>query len=513
MTQTFGPLQSEYERAFLRFAREGNEADLHSAYEFGRAAVRRQVNVLELARIHHRALSAALLRASTTEGTERLTRAGADFLAEALSAFEMVYRGYQEVRETALLEKQHADQLHQLANAFIEINSSHSVASLLENATSRARKILGVDCCAATIPAGDQSRDAIWIATAAASEQAWRDLVESPEGGQLTALLSRSFPEGRSSTMARPPHRLRLTLEGTSAQWLGVPLARGDRLLGALHLFDETRDSFSDADRSILVQLAQMTAVALDNVQLYEREHRTAVTLQRALLPDRLPEPEHVAVAARYMPGEAGLNVGGDWYDIAELPGNRIMIAIGDVVGRGARAAAVMGRVRTAWRAYAVRGDPPEVVTESLNTLIQEVDPDHFSTMVLVLIDPGQNHLKVVNAGHPPPLLVLPDGSTRYLREGLSVPLGVLPIAGYREETVRLEGGSIVLYTDGLIERENAPLEEGLRRLQQSAEGLSVDAELLCDRILEHMLPGEVADDVAMLAVRFGGIAGRQETP
>jgi serine phosphatase RsbU (regulator of sigma subunit) len=508
MTKTTERLKSEYERAFLRFARNGNEVDLHSAYEFGRDAVRRQLNVLELAGIHHEALSAALRRASTDADIEQVTRAGADFLVETLSAFEMVYRGYQEVRETALLEKQHADQLRQLANAFIEINSTHSLASLLENATRRAREIVGVDCCVATIPAGDGSRNAIWIATAAGSEQGWRDFVDSPEGAQLGALVTSPRLESQPSFMDRRPYRLTLTLKEANAAWLGVSLAgRGDRSLGSLQLFDKTRDCFSDTDQSILVQLAQMTAVALDSVQLYEREHRTAVTLQRALLPDRLPKPDHVTVAARYMPGEAGLNVGGDWYDIVELPHDRIMVAIGDVVGRGARAAAVMGRVRTAWRAYALRGDPPGVVTESLNTLIQELDPEHFSTMVLVLIDPSEHHLRIVNAGHPPPLLVFPDGSTRYVREGLSVPLGVLPVAGYREETVRLQGGSIVLYTDGLIERAGAPLEDGLRRLQESAQGPSVDAELLCDRILAQMLPNEAADDVALLAVRFGSAA------
>jgi Stage II sporulation protein E (SpoIIE)/Phosphoserine phosphatase RsbU, N-terminal domain/GAF domain len=507
MTQTAG-LQGEYKRAFLRFARDGNEAHLHSAYEFGRDAVRRQLNVLELARIHHEALTAALLPASTDADIEQLTKAGADFLAEALSAFEMVYRGYQEVRETALLEKQHADQLGHLANAFIEINSTHSLASLLENATRHAREIVGVDCCVATIPAGHGSRNALWVAAAAESEQAWRDFAGSPEGERLGVLVTSPRSESRPSIMDR---RLIPTFKGSKAAWLGVSLAgRDNRALGSLQLFDGSRDSFSDIDRSILVQLAEMTAVALDNVQLYEREHRTAVTLQRALLPDRLPKPERVTVAARYMPGEAGLNVGGDWYDIVELPCDRIMIAIGDVVGRGARAAAVMGRVRTAWRAYALRDDPPEVVTESLNELIQELDPDHFSTMVLVLIDPNQHQLRIVNAGHPPPLLVFPDGSSRYVREGLSVPLGVLPIGGYREETVRLEGGSIVLYTDGLIERGGAPLEEGLRRLQQSAEGASVDAELLCDRILEQMIPNEVADDVALLAVRFSG-AGHKD--
>jgi serine phosphatase RsbU (regulator of sigma subunit) len=505
MTQTSGRLRSEYATAFLRYARDRNEADLHSAYEFGRDAVRRQLNVLELARFHHEALSSALVELSTDADVEQLTTAAADFLSEALSAFEMVHRGYQEVRETALVEKQHANQLRQLANTFIEINSTQSLTSLLENVTRRARKIVDASCCVATIPAGDGARDAVWIATAAHSEQEWRDFVESPEGTKLGAVATGSRSDVRPSIVARRPHRARLTIKDRNVAWLGISLAgRGDRSLGSLQLFDHRRDCFSETDQSILVQLAQMTAVALDNVQLYEREHRTAVTLQRALLPNRLPQSEYVTVAARYMPGEAGLNVGGDWYDIALLSDNRIMIAIGDVMGRGARAAAVMGRVRTAWKAYALRDESPEVVMERLNALIQDLDSDHFSTLVLVLVDPDQSDLRIVNAGHPPPLLVLPDGRARYLEEGLSVPLGVLSIAGYRAETVRLETGSIViLYTDGLIERADASLDEGLGRLLESGGSPSIDVELLCDRILKHMLPQEAADDVALLAIRF----------
>jgi GAF domain-containing protein len=511
MSRASAELQSDYSRAFDRYTQDGKETHLHAAYEVGRDAVRGQLNVLELARIHHEALSSALVRVSTAAEIEQLTRAAADFLSEALTAFEMIHRGFQEVRETALVEKHHSDQLRQLADAFIEINSTQSGASLLENATTRAREIVGATCCVATIPAGDETHDAVWISAPSESQQAWRDYMHSPEGSRLTSLVCSSGSAVLPTAVDRRPHRLRLTLKQGQAAWLGVALVgRGGRCLGSLQLFDETTYGFSDIDRSILVQLGQMTAVALDNVQLYEREHRTAVTLQRALLPERLPQPTHVTVAARYLPGEAGLNVGGDWYDVAELPGNRVAIAIGDVVGRGARAAAVMGRVRTAWRAYALRDDPPEVVMKSLNTLIEDLDPDHFSTMVHVIADPDQSRLRIANAGHPPPLLVFPDGRTRYLKEGLSVPLGVLSAPDYGCETVPLEAGSIVvLYTDGLIERSDSPLNEGLGLLQQSVAGPAADAEVLCDRILERMHAQEAVDDIALLAFRFGD----QETP
>jgi serine phosphatase RsbU (regulator of sigma subunit) len=503
MNRTSAELQTEYSLAFERYVVGRSEEDLHLAYEMGRDAVRRQLNVLELAWIHHAALSSALLRVSTPAEIEQLTQAATDFLSEALSAFEMVRRGYEEVREIAAVEKQHSDQLRLLADTFIEINAMHSGASLLESATRRAMEIIGVTCTAATISTGDRGEDAVWIAAAPGTEQAWRDFV-SRDGSGLTSLLL-----NRASALRTPKtrhRRLAPALEGKIAAWLGVPLVgRGGRPLGSLQLFDERKAEFSETDESILVQLAEMAAVALDNLQLYEREHRTAVTLQRALLPDRLPEPANASVAVRYVPGEAGLNVGGDWYDIAELSGNRLVIAMGDVVGRGARAAAVMGRVRTAWRAYARRGDPPDVVMENLNSLIEDLEADHFSTMVHLLADPDEGLLKIVNAGHPPPLLVDTDGRVRYLQEGLSIPLGVLSAAGYRGETVRLEAGStLVLYTDGLIERPEVPLDEALARLEQSVDASHMDIELLCDEILERMLPAEAVDDVALLAVRFG---------
>jgi serine phosphatase RsbU (regulator of sigma subunit) len=501
MTETVAELLNEYSRAFIGYAKDKNEADLHWAYELGREAVGTHLNLLELGRIHHEALSSAFMELSTDVGIEDITRRGADFLSEALSAFEMVRRGYHEIREVAGIERQHSDQLSQLADTFIEINTAHSVASLLGNTTQRAMEILGATCCVATIETTAEASDALWVASAPESAEGWRELMQSPEGAQLTSLIS----EEASSRGATTVHRSRHHLSEREAAWLGVALVdHRRRSLGTLQLFDEGKDFFSEIDRSILLQLAQMTAVALANFQVYEREHLTAVTLQRALLPSRFAKLPYATVAARYVPGEAGLNVGGDWYDIAELPGNRIAIAMGDVVGRGARAAAVMGRVRTAWRAYALRDNPPDLVMESLNRLIQDLDDDHFSTVVHILADWGDHHLQIVNAGHPPPLLISPDGRNRYLEEGLSIPLGVLSTAGYHQQRIEVEPGSIVvLYTDGLIERPEAPLDEGLQRLSRSVQGPVMDVEALCDQIIERMLLTEPTDDVAILAFRL----------
>jgi serine phosphatase RsbU (regulator of sigma subunit) len=318
-------------------------------------------------------------------------------------------------------------------------------------------------------------------------------------------MLRRPEPAVEVRSGSRRLNQSLLHIDGSVTAWLGVTLqGRDSRPLGFIHLFDQTRDRFSESDWSILVQLAEMTAVALDNVQLYERQHRTAVTLQRALLPGRFSMDPRLRVATRYMPGEAGLNVGGDWYDLVNLEARKIALAMGDVAGRGAKAAAVMGRVRTAWRAYALRDEPPETVMESLNTLIQELDPDHFSTLVHVVIDLDRSDMKIVNAGHPPPLLIAPDGEARFLRQALSVPMGTLTSADYHPEAVALGAGStVLLYTDGLIERADIALDERLRLLQQAAHGRVTDVEVLCDRILERMLPEEAADDVALVALKL----------
>jgi serine phosphatase RsbU (regulator of sigma subunit) len=181
----------------------------------------------------------------------------------------------------------------------------------------------------------------------------------------------------------------------------------------------------------------------------------------------------------------------------------RTSIAIGDVVGRGVRAASVMGQMRTAFRAYALGGESPDVVVARLNRLLPTLDPDHFSTMVYVRWDPAESVASLVRAGHPPPLMVEPQGRTRYLDRAGSLPLGVLPDAEYQLDEVRLGPGStLVLYTDGLVEQQ-AEVEDGLTRLERVVSG-SGDLQAICDRVVDEVLPARSVDDAALLMVRFG---------
>jgi PAS domain S-box-containing protein len=237
--------------------------------------------------------------------------------------------------------------------------------------------------------------------------------------------------------------------------------------------------------------------------RVYEREHRVAETLQRSLLPEKLPEIEGVALAARYLPAGAGAAVGGDWYDAVELPDGRVALVVGDVVGHGLRAAAVMGQLRNALRAYSITGVAPAEILARLNRLVMTGGEQVMATLLYLALDRDTGEVRYSSAGHPPPLLLTPEGP-RYLEGGRAVPIGAAELAAFREEIGRIPPGStLLLYTDGLVERRDTPLDARFGQLAAAAAATSGDLDDLCDEILAGVLGGaEPADDVALLAVR-----------
>lgn len=247
-----------------------------------------------------------------------------------------------------------------------------------------------------------------------------------------------------------------------------------------------------------------LAAIMTERVGALTREHRNAETLQRSLLPDRLPNIPGVEFATRYLPGGAGLEVGGDWYDAFTLPGGRLGLTIGDVVGRGLAAAATMGQLRTALRAYAIETDSPAAVLQRLSRLADEFEAAQMATLIYAVLDPDRQTLCYASAGHPPPLLIDPDGSASYLMEGRSPPLGVTK-APQAEATVTIAPGStLVMYTDGLIERRHGSITESMEALRTAVAGHQVDLGLLCDdRVLQPPRPESPGDDVALLMVRL----------
>ncbi|WP_327324540.1 SpoIIE family protein phosphatase [Streptomyces sp. NBC_01210] len=256
----------------------------------------------------------------------------------------------------------------------------------------------------------------------------------------------------------------------------------------------------------VLVFAADVTdhAEAAERLRASERRHReTAVTLQRSLLPQELEQPDDLCIAATYQPGGTDAAVGGDWYDVITLGAGRTALVIGDVMGRGVRAAAVMGQLRTAVRAYARLDLPPHEVLQLLDGLAAEIDASQIATCVYAVHDPNEGRLVYASAGHLPVLVRDEDGTVRRAEDPTGPPLGTggwLHTSG----TIALPpGSSAVLYTDGLIERRGEDIDEGVAALERALSGATGTPQVVCDRLIRSLgVTAEHDDDVAVLVVQ-----------
>src|SRR5581483_1274967 len=245
---------------------------------------------------------------------------------------------------------------------------------------------------------------------------------------------------------------------------------------------------------------------ALERARLYEREHEIAVAVQRSLLPKDVAVSEQVGVAARYLPASPGLEIGGDWYDVVRLGPGEVVVSIGDVVGHGLKAAATMGQLRNAARAYALERSAPAEIVSRLNTFVTRFPDGEFSTLFVGRLDLDRHVLEYTNAGHPPPLLRRADGETTWLDDARVFPIGVEVGVACPTATVELEPGEILfLYTDGLVERRTRSLEEGLALLKAVIEKGADDPEELVEEVIAQIVEDgeEHADDIAMVTFRF----------
>jgi anti-sigma regulatory factor (Ser/Thr protein kinase) len=261
---------------------------------------------------------------------------------------------------------------------------------------------------------------------------------------------------------------------------------------------------FTSEDLTLLRLAGERVGLAIAHARVYEREHRIAETLQRSLLPERLPQLPGLEVAARYLPAAAEAEVGGDWYDVIPIAGGAVGLVMADVAGKGLAGASMVGRLRSALRAYALEGHDAARVVERVNRLLwNEAEESQMATMLYVIVDPGEGVVRWVNAGHPPPVMIEGD-DLRFLRGEASVPLGVLPFPTYQEVSVPMEPGSaLLLYTDGLIERPGEHLDDGLAELAARIREVPDDSHGLLDHLLATLVPpGGAADDVALLTLR-----------
>ena len=245
-----------------------------------------------------------------------------------------------------------------------------------------------------------------------------------------------------------------------------LPLIASGRPVGSAILgFDRSR-SFSTEERAVLTALAGLIAHAMEKAQRYDSEAALARGLQQALLPRRLSAHPQVETAGRYLPGTQGMEVGGDWYDVVEA-GDGLALVIGDVQGHGVQAAATMGQLRSAVRAFALGDRPPDEVMSGTNHLLIDLDPGQFASCCYLRLDPASGLVRVARAGHPPPLIRTPDGRTRVWDIPGGVVLGVDPHAQYPVAELHLEPDSILaLYTDGLVERPGVDIDDGIAALR-----------------------------------------------
>jgi serine phosphatase RsbU (regulator of sigma subunit)/anti-sigma regulatory factor (Ser/Thr protein kinase) len=287
---------------------------------------------------------------------------------------------------------------------------------------------------------------------------------------------------------------------------LGVPLIVEGHVIGVLHVGSLTRRDWTDADVELLQLVADRVALSIERSRLAV-QGQIAQTLQRSLLPRSLPLLAGLSMAARYLPAVHESAVGGDWYDVIRLGHRRIGLAIGDVAGHGMAAATYMGELRSGMRAYALEAESP---AQLLGKLARFADRQgsRMATVIYAVLNLDTWVIELARAGHPFPLLVRPNGSAIFLKDAGGPPLGTGGAPAYNEMRFALEPGeTLLLYTDGLIERRGRQLSEGEAALVEAAVAAPDEPELRCRAIIDQLLEGvEIADDIALLAVKAVGL-------
>ncbi|MFD7304817.1 SpoIIE family protein phosphatase [Streptomyces pharetrae] len=311
---------------------------------------------------------------------------------------------------------------------------------------------------------------------------------------------------------AQDPEGADQALEYGIHSLITVPLRARGVVLGMVNFWRGTGSlPFEEEDVAVAEELVARAAVAIDNARRYAREHALAVTLQRSLLPRDVPDQEALEIAWRYLPARAG--VGGDWFDVIPLPGFRVALVVGDIVGHGLHAAVTMGRLRTAVLNFSSLDLSPDELLSHLDEMVTLLDtqasnahsdgaPVTGATCLYAIYDPVGGHCTLSRAGHVAPAVVDPQGGVTFPDLPLSPPLGV---GGHPFETGELdlpEGSRLVLFTDGLVEDRGRDIDEGLRMLRSAVADPDRTPEETCRAVMESMLPDRPSDDVALLVAR-----------
>jgi DNA-binding response OmpR family regulator len=417
--------------------------------------------------------------------TQGLSRGADAYLVEPIDPDELlatvhaVLRYYRARQQAERL----AERLIKLARMAVELNTATSVRELLRTAVTGTADIFGTPAMICT-----ESLEGRRICA----------VVDGPDGQPaIRGWTSESFEVPVGSSYHDEP----------ASRWpqLDWPDTLSLRALGTRRRTDRPAVYVvvpawaTDDGAPVLTQIGQTVVSALEGVRAYAQEHQIASTLQHSLLPARLPSPPGYDLAVRYVPASDQAEIGGDFYELCELPG-RLVVAVGDVAGHSLHAATVMAELRHATRAYLAEGHRPAGVLDRLNELLLRLIPDEMATLCLLDIEPGTGATRLANAGHPPPLLVV-DGRARYLTH--HTPLLGVPGPPATEATFAMEpGGVLVLFTDGLVERRGRSVDDGLALLAEAAATVDEDLERFCDRLLAEVGPPEPEDDIAIVALR-----------
>jgi serine phosphatase RsbU (regulator of sigma subunit)/DNA-binding response OmpR family regulator len=458
---------------------------------------------------------------AVSDRTTGLTSGADGYLVEPVEPEELVATVAALQRYSAARRKAErlARQLGALTTTTLQVNGADTLDDLLMAAASGAADVFASDVTIVAAIDGGQAgyaRAAPALASASISGSASAEVV-SP--GVVTAIANAVATAIRPGTAgaeaaavvsrdilgpgALPPR----LLPGEPDASLLVTLleTRSRSVVGAVLVAtgsagEGSEPELDDGDALLVRQLGQSVGGALENLRLFHEEHHIALTLQRSLLPERLPFVPGLAFAARYNASSKHASVGGDFFDAFVLPDGSVLVAIGDVQGHSLQAATTMAELRYSLRAYAMEGHGPSAILQRLNDLLLTGHPEETATACLLRFAPDLASLTFANAGHLPPLLIS-EGRASYLDEsGLLLGLdGAPPMA----RSVALpDDALIILVTDGLIERRGENLDDGFLRLSRAALAAGPDLEMLCDQLLAQLGAPTVDDDVALLAVR-----------
>ncbi|MGL4174232.1 MAG: SpoIIE family protein phosphatase [Actinomycetota bacterium] len=414
--------------------------------------------------------------------------------------------------------------LQGIAYVALELAAAESVEELTELIISRGLGAMG--CDGGGIAIRDENAGIVQLITTDAKDGLRHYEEHRPDAGIPAVVAAVSAePVYLSDPKAAAAWHPRMTDSHQGWQaWASLPLQSGGRLLGSLVATWAHPRTWSQDDKALLAAFAAQCAQALRRIEVRQAERRAMATsrllsesLQRSLLTEP-PPVKGIDLAARYLPASRETYVGGDWYDAFELPGERLIVVIGDVTGHDRVATVGMAQIRGVLRgvAHSLDGSPANTLT-ALDNALHDLGADTMATSVIAQLEsghtPGTRRLRWSNAGHPPPLLIHADGRPELLQPAPELMIGVDPDTERKDHEIRLDpGDTILLYTDGLVERRDEALEHGLLWLQRrvtNLHGLPLDA--FCDALLAE-IPRDAEDDVALLALRALAPGGARAT-